>query len=169
MFSLYILPLPSLPVQADIKIRACWGFVAGKHIFWGEKEGVGGRRKQGSWSPQFRPVRTCSLLCELPWGWCGASGEVDGGNSKMLLPPQASLGSCPAELTPWPGAAWHQEDGGTAAAPDLTIRSPGPAQTPWRGWWGSPYSESLSPPAWGQKGLSDDVNLIDRQETTLTL
>ena len=29
-FSLYILPLPSLPVQADIKIRACWGFAAGK-------------------------------------------------------------------------------------------------------------------------------------------
>lgn len=30
-------------------------------------------------------------------------------------------------------------------------------------------TESFSPPAQGQKGLSDDVNLIDRQETTLTL
>lgn len=30
VFTLCILPLPSLPVQADIKIRACWGFAAGK-------------------------------------------------------------------------------------------------------------------------------------------
>ncbi|CAI9153894.1 unnamed protein product [Rangifer tarandus platyrhynchus] len=33
----------------DIKIRACWGFVAGKRIFWGEKEGVGERGSRLYW------------------------------------------------------------------------------------------------------------------------
>lgn len=195
-FSLCILPLPSSPVSADIKISACWGFAAGKkakivkilqplrsavtqervsiYIFRGDKAGGGqGRREGGKWSPseqlrspQFRQVRACSLLWAPSWGWRGASGEV-GRWCPQDSRPQASHRSCRAELIPCPGTTCHQADGGTLATRGLIIRSPDPAQTRRRWWWGSPSSGSAFLSSSPEgKWLRDDVKVIDEWETT---
>ena len=138
-------------------------------ILWGEKEEVGGRGSgvadlpsSGAWGPVPSSVNHLEADAGPLGRWMGETLRC---SYHPKLHWEAAEQSSPRD--PGPRDTSNNEE------PQPTQISPSDPQTLLRCPEGDKeapaVTESFSPPAQGQKGLSDDVNLIDRQETTLTL